>query len=103
LTLSIYETGLPTVATVPHKPEIRCKYAQAEEIQIELVYEPASCCLRIKDNGRGFEADNTTLSRGFGLMGMTERAEHIGAQLAIESQLGQGTEVIVSVRWEAAA
>jgi 2-phosphosulfolactate phosphatase len=24
LTLSIYETGLPTVATVPHKPEIRC-------------------------------------------------------------------------------
>jgi PAS domain S-box-containing protein len=78
------------------------KYAQANEIGVELVYEPTSCCLRIRDNGRGFEANNTTLSRGFGLLGMTERAEHIGAQLSIESQLGQGTEVIVSVQREAA-
>ncbi|HEY9661554.1 MAG TPA: sensor histidine kinase, partial [Allocoleopsis sp.] len=77
------------------------KYAQAKKIQIELVYEPTSCCLRIKDDGRGFEADNKTLSRGFGLLGMTERAENIGAQLSIESQLEQGTEVIVSVQREA--
>ncbi|MBD1850980.1 PAS domain S-box protein [Leptolyngbya sp. FACHB-711] len=78
------------------------KYAQAKEIQIELVYEPTSCHLRIKDNGRGFEANTTTLSRGFGLLGMTERAEHIGALLSIESQLGQGTAVIVSIQREAA-
>ena len=73
------------------------RYAQADEIRVKLAYEPMSCCLRIKDNGQGFEANNTTLSRGFGLLGMTERAERIGAQLSIESQLGQGTEVIVSV------
>ena len=79
------------------------KYAQASEIRIELVYKSTSCCLRVKDNGRGFEADNTTLRRGFGLLGMTERAEHIGGQLSIESQLGQGTEVIVSVQREAVA
>ncbi|MBD2097227.1 PAS domain S-box protein [Trichocoleus sp. FACHB-591] len=78
------------------------KYAHANEIRIELVYEPASCYLRIKDNGRGFEVSPTTISRGFGLSGMTERAEHIGALLSIESQLGQGTTVIVSVQRESA-
>jgi PAS domain S-box-containing protein len=78
------------------------KYSDANEIQIELVYETTSCCLRIKDNGRGFECNSKTFSRGFGLLGMTERAEHIGAQLSIESQLGQGTEVSVFVQRETA-
>jgi hypothetical protein len=32
LTLSIYETGLPTVATVPHKPEIRCMFIDTEMV-----------------------------------------------------------------------
>jgi signal transduction histidine kinase len=78
------------------------KYAHAGEIRVELVYEPTLCFLRVKDNGRGFEVTPTTLSQGFGLLGMTERAEHIGAQLSIESQLGQGTEVLVTVNREAA-
>jgi signal transduction histidine kinase len=34
---------------------------------------------------------------GFGLLGMTERAERIGAQLTIKSAPGQGTEIVVSV------
>ncbi|MBD2077109.1 AAA family ATPase [Phormidium sp. FACHB-592] len=79
------------------------KYAQASEIRIELVYELTSCSLRVKDNGRGFEVNNTTLSRGFGLLGITERAERIGAQLSIKSRLGQGTEVIVAIHQEASA
>jgi signal transduction histidine kinase len=36
-------------------------------------------------------------SEGFGLLGMSERAERIGAQLTIRSQAGQGTEIIVTV------
>ncbi|WP_096598187.1 ATP-binding protein [Calothrix sp. NIES-2100] len=77
------------------------RYANAKEIRIELIYEPTQCCLRIKDNGQGFEANHTILNRGFGLLGITERAERIGAQLSIESRLGQGTETIVSVHREA--
>ncbi|MHC5747545.1 MAG: AAA family ATPase [Nostoc sp.] len=79
------------------------RYADANEIRIELVYEPTQFFLRIKDNGQGFEANHTTLNRGFGLLGITERAERIGAQLSIESRLGQGTETIVSVHREASA
>ncbi|MEH1960008.1 MAG: AAA family ATPase [Nostoc sp.] len=79
------------------------RYANANEIRIELVYEPMQFFLRIRDNGQGFEANHTTLNRGFGLLGITERAEQIGAQLSIESRLGQGTETLVSVHREASA
>ncbi|HEY9651383.1 MAG TPA: ATP-binding protein [Coleofasciculaceae cyanobacterium] len=70
------------------------RYANATEIRIELVYESTQCFLHVRDNGQGFEVNPKILKRGFGLLGMTERAERIGAQLSIESQLGQGTEVI---------
>lgn len=86
-----------------------CKYAKATEIQIDLIYEPAQCILRIKDNGVGFvlaatignASDTSTFNNsGFGLLGMTERAQHIGAHLTIQSAPSQGTEILVSVNRE---
>jgi len=56
--------------------------------------------LRIKDNGQGFEIDSFSVENGFGLMGMTERADRIGAKLTIQSQPGRGTEVVVSINKE---
>jgi PAS domain S-box-containing protein len=73
------------------------KYANANEIRIELVYDDAQCRLQVKDDGQGFGVVGVPMSGGFGLLGMSERAERIGAQLAIESQPGQGTEIIVIV------
>ncbi|HAJ63464.1 MAG TPA: diguanylate cyclase [Cyanobacteria bacterium UBA8543] len=73
------------------------KYAEASEICVELVYNDGQCILRIKDDGQGFGVGSVPLSSGFGLLGMSERAEHIRAQLKIESQPGQGTEIVVIV------
>ncbi|GAA6616910.1 CHASE2 domain-containing protein [Scytonema sp. NUACC26] len=73
------------------------KYAGASEIRVELAYDNAQCILRVKDDGRGFGVGSIPLSGGFGLLGMSERAEHIGAQLKIQSQPGQGTEIVVIV------
>jgi PAS domain S-box-containing protein len=73
------------------------KYAHASEIWIELTFDDAQCCLRVKDDGQGFAAVDTPPVGGFGLLGMSERAERIGAQLRIESQPGQGTEIVVIV------
>jgi PAS domain S-box-containing protein len=73
------------------------KYAKADEIRLELVYADAQTTLCIKDNGQGFGVGSIPSVGGFGLLGMSERAERIGAQLRIESQLGQGTEIIVIV------
>ncbi len=73
------------------------KYAQSTLIQIKLIYHPGEFCLRVQDNGEGFVLQHLTLKNGFGLMGMQERADRLGATLAIQSELGQGTEIIVSI------
>jgi PAS domain S-box-containing protein len=74
------------------------KYANATEIHVELRYEQAHCILQIEDNGKGFESTNLSAVRGFGLLGITERAERIGAELTIQSHLGKGTKIIVRVQ-----
>ncbi|MBD3885820.1 PAS domain-containing protein [Phormidium tenue FACHB-886] len=76
------------------------KYAYAGEIRVELVYSQTQCILRVKDDGRGFGVGSAPLSNGFGLLGMSERAERINAQLAIQSQPGQGTEITVTINRE---
>ncbi len=73
------------------------KYADANKIWVELVYEATQCRLHIKDDGRGFGVGGIPVTGCFGLLGMSERAERIGAQLTIQSQPGQGTEIIVIV------
>ena len=73
------------------------KYADAGKIRVELVYENAQCVLRVKDDGRGFGVSSIPDVGGFGLLGMSERAERIGAQLTIQSQPGQGTKIIVTI------
>jgi PAS domain S-box-containing protein len=76
------------------------RHANADEIRVELVYDRDRFCLRVKDNGQGFGVGSISSSEGFGLLGMSERAERIGAQLTIRSQPGQGTEMIVTVNRE---
>ncbi|MEP0802797.1 AAA family ATPase [Funiculus sociatus] len=73
------------------------KYARATEIRVELIYQSTQCRLRIKDDGQGFPIDRSSSHNGFGLLGMSERADRIGAQLQIQSTPGQGTEIAVSV------
>ncbi|URD48701.1 AAA family ATPase [Chroococcidiopsis sp. CCNUC1] len=76
------------------------RHANADEIRVELVYDRDRFCLRVRDNGQGFGVGSIPSSEGFGLLGMSERAERIGAQLTIRSQPGQGTEIIVTVNRE---
>jgi signal transduction histidine kinase len=73
------------------------RHANADEIRVQLVYDRDQFCLRVRDNGQGFGVGSISASEGFGLLGMSERAERIGAQLTIRSQPGQGTEIIVTV------
>jgi PAS domain S-box-containing protein len=76
------------------------KYAKATEIRVELIYQSTQCILGIKDDGQGFTIDRSSSHKGFGLLGMSERANRIGAQLQIQSTPGQGTEIVVSVNQE---
>jgi PAS domain S-box-containing protein len=76
------------------------RHANADEIRVELRYDRDQVCLRVQDNGQGFGVGSIPCAEGFGLLGMSERAERIGAQLTIRSQPGQGTEIIVTVDQE---
>jgi two-component system nitrate/nitrite sensor histidine kinase NarX len=80
------------------------KHARANHVTISLREVPASgeagngtgIALCIRDDGRGFDPTYPCPER-FGLIIMRERAEAIGATLSIESQPGQGAQVIL--RW----
>ena len=54
---------------------------------------PDGLSLRVTDDGTGFDPDR--LHDGFGLLGMRERAERIGATLHVSSAAGRGTRVLM--------
>lgn len=72
------------------------RHAQATEARVRLCYEKDSVCLRVSDNGQGFNPSQTfNAPHGWGLAGMKERAESMRGQLRVESASGQGTTIEV--------
>jgi signal transduction histidine kinase/ligand-binding sensor domain-containing protein len=70
------------------------KHAQARRVELQLTYGLQALSISIKDDGRGFDSNQIFIDKGhFGLMGMRERAEIIGATLQINSQPNLGTTV----------
>jgi len=69
------------------------KHAAADTITCSLKAAGRWMILRVSDDGQGFEPDGA--EAGFGLDGMRERAEGIGAELILNSTPGTGTEVLV--------
>jgi len=81
------------------------KHSQATRAQIELDYGPQNILLRIRDNGCGFEKEEPAAGNNghFGLLGISERAKRLGAELKIQSAPGQGTLLEVRVALDRAA
>lgn len=73
------------------------KHSQAQTVLIELTYTTDSVSLLIRDDGRGFvpPTNPDSFNGGFGLVGMYERCDRLGALLSIVSQPGQGTQILV--------
>jgi signal transduction histidine kinase len=71
------------------------KHADATVVRVGVSAGEDGLTIRVIDNGKGFEPDRST--RGFGLVGMRERAGLIGARLKIESAPSDGTRVTLSV------
>ncbi|MBV8659448.1 MAG: transporter substrate-binding domain-containing protein [Burkholderiales bacterium] len=70
------------------------RHAHAESVRLDLSVIDNTLFLSIEDDGQGFEA--ATLGGGtFGLLGMRERAWSIGADLAVDTQPGEGCEITV--------
>ena len=72
------------------------KYAHAQRVDVILERRSDAVLLIVEDDGIGFDVESAR-TRGFGLLGMRERAALIGASLDIESTSGQGTTVLARV------
>ena len=69
-------------------------------MEVEIAYHPKQFSLRVRDDGRGI--DRAILDQGgrrdhWGMRGMRERAQRIGAQLDLRRRPEGGTEVELTV------
>ncbi|HEY0332561.1 MAG TPA: two-component regulator propeller domain-containing protein [Stenotrophomonas sp.] len=72
-------------------------HARADTVEIELGFGLRGLRLRIRDDGVGIDEPTPSRPGHWGLDGMYERAERIGASLEILSRPGAGTEVDLRV------
>lgn len=88
--LALYRIGQEALNNV-------LRHARASEAHVTLTFGPEETVLAIVDNGRGFSPqESPAAGRGhYGLLGIRERAEIIGARLLIESAPGEGTRLTV--------
>lgn len=74
------------------------RHSSAQEAWVTLSDQKAALTLEVRDSGTGFSVGaEMNRSAGVGLMGMRERAEHLGGSFTIQSAPGKGTTVKVSV------
>ncbi|MGB7342379.1 MAG: sensor histidine kinase [Phototrophicaceae bacterium] len=74
------------------------KHAQATEVRVTLSYMSDMIMLDIQDNGVGLDgAEPSRFSGGYGIQAMRERVAQCGGTVILESDLGEGTTVTVSV------
>jgi PAS domain S-box-containing protein len=69
------------------------KHARATKFQTRLHFDSDAIRLELSDNGDGFAAERVN-GDGFGLIGMKERADQIGATIEILSKPGEGTKIV---------
>jgi signal transduction histidine kinase len=75
------------------------RHSGAATIEVELEYRPHELRMQVRDNGRGIDPQVLYAGRDghWGLSGMRERAERIGAKLKVWSSSTNGTEVDLRV------
>jgi signal transduction histidine kinase len=83
---SVYRIAQETLVNV-------ADHAQAQNVQVELKRDRECIQLIIRDDGCGFDPGSSEHKNQYGLLGMRERAEMIGGELSVESQIGKGTQI----------
>jgi signal transduction histidine kinase len=81
------------------------RHAAARRVRIRLSFRAACLCVKVADDGKGFavKRDFRSYTGHWGLVGMRERANQIGAAFSVRSAPGQGTVVTLDVPIAAAS
>ena len=90
--LSLYRIAQEALSNV-------VKHSKASHADLKIAFDTAEIKMEVSDNGNGFALPKSPTEFApnghFGLMGVHERADLIGARLEIESALGNGTSLKV--------
>ena len=86
---ALYRIGIEAVQNT-------IKHALATQVKMTFHVTPQEVLLQVQDNGRGFDLTVPTPGH-FGLIGMRERAENLGAQFGLQSAPGQGTSIQIRI------
>jgi signal transduction histidine kinase len=73
------------------------KHAAAQNVELRLSQQNKAITLLIRDDGQGFDPATIGQGQHYGLRGLCERAELLGGKLDIDSGLGQGTMIQLTV------
>jgi signal transduction histidine kinase len=92
--LALYRMAQESLNNVAH-------HAQAKHASVKMEFNSHATKLEISDDGKGFEVPKTpaefTPQGHFGLLGLYERSELIGAHLEIRSSPGKGTHLRIDL------
>ena len=80
-------------------------HAKATRVQVELVRSTHQIQITIQDNGRGFapRPSGVLKKRQLGLIAMRDRAELLGGQMQLFSEVGKGVRVLVTIPYHGQA
>jgi signal transduction histidine kinase len=72
------------------------RHAQASQAEVKIQKSDGTICMKIKDDGKGFQAERLSHSKKnkrLGLLGMRERVEMVNGRFTVESTPGNGTTI----------
>ncbi|MGD9259717.1 MAG: PAS domain S-box protein [Desulfobacterales bacterium] len=77
------------------------KHAEAQKVEIRLVYSHPEIILRIEDDGKGFDVEqhlDTAAMKGcMGIWSMRERVALLSGQMTIDSKRRIGTRIVIEI------
>ena len=73
------------------------RHAVATEVEVGLQAGPDQVMLTVRDNGRGITSAELNDQTSIGLLGMRERAQNVGGDVAMTGGAGVGTAVVVRI------
>lgn len=76
------------------------RHAQASRAEVRIHKLDGDICMKIRDNGKGFEIErvlHAKKSTRLGLLGMRERLEMVDGKFNIKSAPGKGTTVVAQI------
>ena len=69
------------------------KHARASSVRVVVTASPSTLRTRIEDDGVG----GAEVGAGTGLLGLIDRVEALGGQLAVDSPRGKGTRIAIEL------